>query len=50
MAGLALLAAMMHYAMPRGCRPAKPYEPSLDPTYALTQMYRYRPCDNYLFA
>lgn len=33
--------------MPRGCRPAKPYEHNLDPTYILTQMHAYRPCENY---
>ena len=42
-----LVAMMRNHAMPRGCRPAEPYDHNLDPTCTPTQMHAYRPCDNY---
>ena len=35
------LEAMMHHAMPRGCRPAEPYKHNLDPTYTPTSTNAY---------
>jgi hypothetical protein len=44
----ALLAIMRNHAIPRGCRPAEPYEHNLDLTCTPTQMHTYQPYENYL--
>jgi len=38
---------MYNDAMPRGYRPAEPYEHNLDPLFTPIQMHIYRPCENY---
>jgi hypothetical protein len=35
----ALVAMMRNHAMPRGCRPAEPYEHNLDPTSTLRELF-----------